>query len=335
VAAGVALLALLVVALLAGPGVPGLLAFALAGSLIVAIAWAGTRQVVAPLRRLLQATEQVTAGDFTVRAQAENTVEMDELAAGFNALVITLEAQRHELVSALDAGATALGHAEAELAHRREAARVKDEFIATISEELRAPLRTMRGFLELVLGGDALSAEQRRFVTASLRNSEGLLRVVEDLLLIARIEAGELELERGEVDVLDVAAEAVEQARAAGDEEGVSVALDTRGLPIVNGDRARIAQLLRNLISQAIGASPRGGRVDVVAEAAPRSAVLTVTHTGTAPAQQHGPFFGTARVDRARVMAEGLALPVARGIAAAHGGSVAVAGTVVRVELPA
>ena len=330
---GVALLALVLVALLAGPGPAGIGALVLAAAVLAALAWAAVTQIVAPLRRLLHAAELATAGDLTVRAQAENAVEIDELAAGFNALVATLERQRDELVSALDAGSRALGAAEAELAHRREAARVKDELIATVSEELRAPLTTMRGFLELALTGGELSADQRRFVTASLRNSESLLRVVEDLLLIAQIEAGELQLDRAAVEILDLAAVAVEEARAHADEEGVGLLLDTRGVPTVNGDRERLAELLRTLLANAIDLTPRGGRVELVAEARDGGVVLTVVHVGT-PRHRQVPFFGTARADRARVLAEGLAIPIATGIAAAHGGTVAVTETAVRVELP-
>jgi signal transduction histidine kinase len=335
VVACVLLLLVVVAALLAGRGLFGRGVLALAAVLIAALAWLVVQHVVAPLRRLLHATEQVTAGDLSVRAQGESAVEIDELAAAFNELVTTLEAQRTELVSALDAGAQSLRGAENELAHQREATRVKDEFIATVSEELRAPLGTMRGFLELALTGEGLTAEQRRFVTASLRNSESLLRTVEDLLLVARIEAGELALEIDEVDVIDLTAEAVEGARTAADEEGVALEFDTRGLPTVKGDRSQLAQLLRQLIANAIAATPRGGRVEVVAEAVGAIVVLTVRGDGAAdPTPPHMRVYAVPRAERARVIAEGLAVPIAKGIADAHGGTVTVTGATVRVELP-
>lgn len=236
----------------------------------------------------------------------------------------------------------ALRAAEDEAARQREARRVKDEFVATVSEELHAPLTSMRGFLDLVLAGEggALTAEQRRFVTATLRNSESLLRVVEDLLLVAQIEVGALELELDNVDALELAAEAVESARPAADEEGVILELSTRGVPTMNGDRGRLGQLLRNLISHAIEVTPRGGRVAVVAEAAGGTVVLTVRDTGAGATQLHTPLFRTGRADRARVIADGLAIPIAKGIAEAHGGSlsletVAESGTTFRVTLPA
>jgi signal transduction histidine kinase len=335
-AAAVVLLLVVVAALLAGPGLFGRGVLALAAVLIAALAWLVVQHVVAPLRRLLHATEQVTAGDLSVRAQGESAIEIDELAAGFNELVTTLEARRDELVSALDAGSRSLQVAEEELARHRQATRVKDEFIATISQELHAPLATMRGFLELVLSeGAMLTAEQRRFLTASLRNSESLVRVVEDLMLVALIEAGELTLERGEVDVLDLAAEAVENARAAADEEGVALEFDTRGVPTVNGDRGRLAQLLRSLIASAIAGTSRGGRVEVVAEAVGGIVALTVRNDGASDVMPpHMRVYAVPRAERARVIADGLAIPIAKGIAEAHGGSIALSGTTVRVELP-
>jgi two-component system OmpR family sensor kinase len=339
-AASVLLLALLLVALFAGR-VLGLLAAALAAALIVTLTAFAVRQVVAPLGRLLHATQQVTAGDLTVRAQGESAAEVDALAAGFNELVAALELRRAEVEAALDAGARAQRAAEDEAARQREARRVKDEFVATVSEELHAPLTTMRGFLDIVLAGDgeALTPELRRFVTATLRNSENLLRVVEDLLLVAKIEARDLELELDEVDVLDLAAEAVENARPVADEEGVTLELNTRGVPAVNGDRGRLAQLLRNLISNAIEATPRGGRVEVVAEAVGGIVVLTVRDAGAGATQPQTPVFRTARAERARVIADGLAIPIAKGIAEAHGGTMSLqtaagSGTTIRVELP-
>jgi signal transduction histidine kinase len=337
VAAGVLLLTLVVAALLAGRGALGLVALALAGAVIAALAWIVVQHVVAPVRRLVHATEQLASGDLTVRTQRESAVEIDDLAAAFNELVAALEVQRTELVTALDAGARSLRGAEDELARQREATRVKDEFIATISDELHAPLTTMRGFLELALRESAaLTAEQRRFVTASLRNSESLLRTVEDLLLVAQIEAGELVLEVGEVDVLDVAAEAVETARAAADEEGVSLEFNTRGVPTVNGDRARLVQLLRNLIANAIAVTPRGGRVEVVAEAVGGIVGLTVRDERAGDATpSHMRVYAVPRAERARVIADGLAIPIAKGVAEAHGGTITVTGATVRVELPA
>ena len=339
---GVLLLILVVVALFAGPGVLGLVVLTLAGGLVAALIWLSARQFVEPLRRLLHATAQVTAGDLTVRALAVFAVEIDELAAGFNELVAGLEQRRAEVESALDASARALRTAEGEAARQREARRVKDEFVATVSEELSAPLTTMRGFLELVVAGEtgALTPDQRRFVTVALRNSESLLRVVEDLALVAQIEAGALELEVGDIDVLDVAAEAVEGARAAADEKGLTLELSTRGVPTLSGDRARLAQLLRNLISNAIEVTSRGGRVEVGAEAAGDAVVvLTVRATGARMTQPQTPVFRTARTERARVIAGGLEMPIAKGIAEAHGGSLSVqsvagSGTTYRVELP-
>jgi two-component system OmpR family sensor kinase len=335
VGVGAALLVLAVVALLAGRSAVGLAAVALVGALVGGLTWVAVEHLVGPLRRLLYATEQLTAGDYTVRAQGEGAVELDELAAGVNELAATLETRRAEVEAALATGAEALGRTQNELARQTEVARVKTELVATVSDELRAPLASMRGFLELALAdGGTLTAEQRRYVTASLRSSENLLRLVEDLVLVAQIEAGELELALGEVDVLDLAAEAVESARRAADEEGVVLELTSRGAPVLAGDRARLAQALRNLIWSAIEVTPRGGRVKIAVEPTAGGVALTVGNAGSGAAQAPAPFFRTSRAERARVLTRGLALPIAKGIAEAHGGSLGVSGTTARLELP-
>jgi signal transduction histidine kinase len=338
-AAGAALLLILDAAALVAGGAVGVAALAFAAAVAAAVAWLAVQELVAPLRRLLHTTEQVAAGDFTARARGETAVEIDELAAGINVLVASLE----QRVATLDASARAQRAAEADAAREREARRVKDEFVATVSDELHAPLTSMSGFLELMLAGEGgdLSAENRRFATATLRSSENLLRVVEDLLLVAQIEAGALELELGEVDILELVAEAVEEGRRAADEAGVTLELDTRGAPAVDGDRGRLAQLLRHLIAYAIEETHRGGLVGVLAEISGDVVVLTIRSTEAVTMNQlQTPFFRVDRADRARVIAGGLAIPIATGIAAAHRGSLVLepsgeSGPAIRVELPA
>jgi signal transduction histidine kinase len=346
-AAGVLLLILAAAALLAGRSALGLAALALASVLIAGLTWLAGEQLIAPLRRLQRATAQVTAGDLTVRAPRTRVAELDELAAGFNELVAALESHHAEVESELAAGASAKRAAEDEAARQREARRVKDAFIDTVSSELREPLTSTRGFLDLMLAGEGgtLTAEQRRFVTVTLRNTERLLRLVEDLLLVAQVEAGAFQLELSEIDVVELAAEAVESARPAAEAAGLTLELTTRGTPTVTGDRARLGELLDNLISNAIKFTASGGRVGVAAEAAHDRVDLLVRDTGAGMTpeeveQLYTRYFQTARAGRARVLGRGLGIATSKAIAEAHGGSISVksvvgSGTTFRVDLPA
>lgn len=346
-AAGVLLLLLVVAVLVAGRSVAGLAALVLAGALIAALTWLAVRQLVAPLRRLRHATAQVAAGNLTVRAQRGRVADLDELAAGFNELVVALESRHAEVEAELAGGARAVHAAEDEAARHREARRVKDAFIDTVANELQEPLTSTRGFLDLMLAGEGgtLTAEQRRFVTVTLRNTERLLRFVEDLLLVAQIEAGAFQLELSEIDVVELAAEAVELARPSAEAAGLTIELTSRGTPTVRGDRRRLGELLENLISNAIKFTASGGRVGVAADASHDRVDLLIRDTGAGMTpedveQLYTRYFQTARAGRTRVLGRGLGIAASKAIAEAHGGSISVksvvgSGTTFRVDLPA
>ena len=439
--ASVLLLVLVVtefVALLQGDTAIGLAAVAVTGVLMALYTAFVVFLVVAPIRRLVDKTAQLAAGDLTARAKGARATEIDELAAGFNEMAATLELRRAELGAVLDSatdgllmadmqgrivfsnaamnrfaesvgvagesvyervqgvaqrtaraeefteafarvaadpeeeyesefvlldvGRTFVGHTAPvrdvggkllgrifmlrEITREREAEQVKDEFVATVSHELRTPLTSIRGFLDLLLTEEdgVLTPDQRRFLTVVQRNSERLLRLVGDLLLVAQLDAGSLRLELSEVDLLDVAAEAVEAARPAAEAAELTLELDTRGVPVVTGDRERLAQLLDNLISNAIKFTPREGRVDVAAETHRDHVSLVVQDTGTGMTEDElrrlfTRFYRTARAGRDQVPGTGLGLAISKAIAEAHGGSISVesvagSGTTFRVDLP-
>ena len=143
--------------------------------------------------------------------------------------------------------------------------RLKDEFLSLVSHELRTPLTSIRGYLDLVLDEEAgeLNPEQRRFLKAVERNSGRLLRLVGDLLFVAQADAGRLTLERAKVDVAALAADCVEAARPVADQRSIELHLDAVPVPALVGDRGRLAQVLDNLVSNALKFTPEGGSVEV------------------------------------------------------------------------
>ena len=239
--------------------------------------------------------------------------------------------------------------AEHALAEQNEALRqldgLKDEFVSLVSHELRTPLTSIRGYLELVLD-DAetpLSGEHRAFLDVVQRNADRLLRLVGDLLFVAQVDAGRLMVERAEVDLAAVAAECVKAAEPIAARREVRVVVDARPTVLV-GDRARLGQLLDNLVSNAIKFSPEGGEVSVRVAAAGARAELEVSDSGIGiPADEQDQlferFFRSSNARRAAIQGTGLGLVIVRAIAEAHGGTVAVTsregeGTTFRVELP-
>ena len=228
----------------------------------------------------------------------------------------------------------------------RELDRLKDEFVALVSHELRTPLTSIRGYLELVLDGEAgdLTDEQRQFLGVVERNAHRLLALVGDLLFLAQVDAGKLSLEMGAVDLASIAAETVETARPLAEEKGVTLTLASSPLPLLAGDRIRLAQLLDNLVSNGIKFTPSGGRVDVRVRGEQAAAVVEVRDTGMGipvDEQEHlfDRFFRTSKATEQAIPGTGLGLAISKAIVHAHGGQIAVAsdegqGTSFRVALP-
>jgi PAS domain S-box-containing protein len=228
----------------------------------------------------------------------------------------------------------------------RELDRLKDEFISLVSHELRTPLTSIRGYLELLIDGGAgeLSEEQQRFLSVVDRNSKRLMQLVGDLLFLAQIEAGKLALELGEVDLDAVIADCLEAAKPMADEKGITVESSAERLPSMIGDRSRLAQVLDNLVSNALKFTGEGGTVTVRATSVDGNAVIEVEDTGMgiAPEEQEqlfDRFFRSTEATERAIPGTGLGLTIAKAIVERHEGTIEVEsvfgkGTTMRVLLP-
>ena len=224
--------------------------------------------------------------------------------------------------------------------------RMKDDFVASVSHELRTPLTSIRGYVELLREGDAgeLTDEQHQFVAIVERNADRLLRLVGDLLFVAQVEAGEITLEPGSTDVEELVREAVDAAQPAAAMKGIEITLDLDGLGEVHGDRARLAQVLDNLISNALKFTPPGGHVAVRTSRYANRGVIEVTDSGMGISEEDQSrlfkrFFRTASATDQAIQGTGLGLAIVKAIVEAHDGDITVEsvegeGTVFRVELP-
>jgi signal transduction histidine kinase len=225
----------------------------------------------------------------------------------------------------------------------READRLKDEFVALISHDLRTPLTSIMGYVELVLD-ESLPEDVRRHLEVVDRNSERLLRLVNDLLFVARLEAGELDLQPVELDLAHVARQAVVEAGPRAEAKAIDLRCAAVDVPTIAADRGRMFQLLDNLISNAIKFTPAGGRVDVSVERVADAVRLEVADTGIGiPADDQRRLFDRffrARAARDRqIPGSGLGLYISRAIVVAHGGridaeSTTGIGTRFSIELP-
>src|SRR3954447_5916069 len=227
-----------------------------------------------------------------------------------------------------------------------EADRVKDEFVALISHDLRTPLTSIMGYSELALDDDLeppLDAERRGYLEVVSRSSHRLLRLVDDLLFVARLQAGRLDLTPTSLDLRDVARQSAYEAQRHAEAKGIDLIV-LGDVPVeVEADRGRMFQLLDNLVSNAIKFTPTGGRVEVVVSTN-GSAVLEIRDTGIGLTAEEAPrvferFFRTESAVEGEVQGAGLGLYIAQAIAEAHGGPIQATpreggGSVFRVELP-
>src|SRR3954454_16939147 len=227
-----------------------------------------------------------------------------------------------------------------------EADRVKDEFVALISHDLRTPLTSIMGYSELALDDDLeppLDAERRGYLEVVSRSSHRLLRLVDALLFVARLQAGLLDLTPTVLDLCEVARQSTSEAQRSAEAKGIDLVF-LGELPVeVEADRGRMFQLLDNLVSNAIKFTPAGGQVEVVVSMN-GAAVLEIRDTGVGVTAEEAPrvferFFRTESAVEGQVQGTGLGLYIARAIAEAHGGVIRAApreggGAVFTVELP-
>ena len=227
----------------------------------------------------------------------------------------------------------------------RELERLRDSFVAAVSHELRTPLTSISGFLEMLHDEEEGLGETGRDYLAVIRRSTGRLQaIVEDLLLVAQIEARRLELRLAPVDPAEVAAAAVASVRPLAEEKGIELVLRAEPGTTLTADALRLGQVLDNLVSNAVKFTDRGGTVTVSSAPDGDDVLLVVSDTGVGiPADEQGQlfsrFFRASTETRRAIPGTGLGLVITRALVVEHGGTVSLdsregEGTRVTVSLP-
>jgi PAS domain S-box-containing protein len=229
---------------------------------------------------------------------------------------------------------------------RKAAERMKDEFVATVSHELRTPLTALRGHVELVLEGEAgpVTEMQRRFLQIATQSADRLGALINDLLDVAKIEAGRVQLRKELVDLVAVLREVSATFRVEADRRGLAFLEDLAPLPQVIGDRDRLIQVFGNLVSNALKYT-RAGSVGVTARSTYGAVEVVVHDTGVGMTQEEQrqlftKFFRSRDRTGPDPGGTGLGLVIVKGIVDGHGGTLAVesepgVGSHFRVTLPA
>ncbi len=209
----------------------------------------------------------------------------------------------------------------------RRLERVRRDFVANVSHEFRTPLTAIQGFAETLLAGAIDDPQNRtRFLEIILEHSRRLARLTEDLLMLSKMDAERLELEIRRLHVSQLIESCLETAqhRAAEKDLRISVNMAQR-LPDIAGDRRRLAEVLQNLLDNAIQYTLPGGQIMVSAEAGEDEVIFTVSDTGIGipKADQPRIFERFYRVDVARSReagGTGLGLAIAKHLVEVHGG---------------
>ncbi len=234
-----------------------------------------------------------------------------------------------------------LARAAAESANR-----AKDDFLSVLSHELRTPLTSVLGWLSILERKDRDPAVVARGLAIIARNAGAQLRIVEDILDLSRIVTGKLELHLGPVDLVAIVRDAAERARPAAEAAGIalSVAADPERIAVL-GDEGRLVQVVGNLLSNSIKFTDRGGRINVVVDAARGRPRVRVSDTGVgiAPAFLPHVFERFIQGDTGWARKHGglgLGLALCKHLVEQHGGTITAAsdglgrGASITVELP-
>jgi signal transduction histidine kinase len=228
----------------------------------------------------------------------------------------------------------------------QEANRLKTEFVTAVTHELRSPLTSITGYLDLLLEEGREGAEAREaYLQIVKRNADRLLELINDLLDLARLEAGKLELKRLPLDLEGLIREVSEALRPQIEGKGQHLRLDLAApLPVVTGDPERLTQILLNLVSNAHKYTPQGGSITVATRAERAGVCIAVQDTGIglSSEEQQQLFTKFFRAQQPLVReagGTGLGLAIARALVELHGGTITVVstpgqGSIFKVTLP-
>ncbi len=273
---------------------------AVGASVLVALAVAVfvARRIVEPVEAMGAAAQRIAAGRYGERVPVASQDELGELAEQFNRMAEAL--QRLE--------------------------RLRKDLVADVAHELRTPLAGLSGYLEGLLDG-VLEASPE-VLGRMQREVHRLQRLVEDLQELSRVEAGQVKVQPVPTILREVVEGVVARLRPQGEDKGIRLGVEVPpDLPAVLADPDRVAQVLTNLLGNALQYTPLGGRVDVRAWRVGREVAVAVQDTGIGIPPEHLPFVFERfyRVDRSRSRragGAGIGLAIARSLVELHGGKI-------------
>ncbi len=257
-----------------------------------------SRNIARPLQRVARAATAVARGDYSAQAPVSGPPEARSLAESFNRMTAEVLA--------------------ADTAQR--------DFLSNVSHDLKTPLTSIQGYAQAIIDG---AAEDTDAAARIIYEEAGRLnRMVVELTDLERLQAGRLSMASDNIDMAQLSAGVVQSLNVVAEKQGVRIESSVEAVPLVVGDGDRLAQVLMNLISNALNFTPAGGIVRVSVERGGAGAVVSIRDSGVGIAREElsRVFERFYQVDKARgpQRGAGLGLAIAREIVEAHGGRITV-----------
>ncbi len=297
--------------------------------------------IVKPLEHLRDVADEVRRGNVQACAEIHTADEFEELGIAFNRMLRGLVDSQEDLRKAnsnLDEKVDELAQANL---HLYEMNRLKSDFLATMSHELRTPLNSIIGFSDVLGSIESLDDRQKRYVQNIRSSGRMLLEMINDILDLAKIEAGKMEVRPGLFRLESLVSAQCDMVRPLAERKRIDLAFDIgSGLDELEQDPAKVQQILANLLSNAVKFTPEGGRIDIRARLADEAGgssdlLLDVIDTGVGIAEEEqqaifekfrqGRVFQTGDDAMTREFSgTGLGLSIVRELCRLLGGDVAV-----------
>jgi signal transduction histidine kinase len=243
--------------------------------------------IVKPVTHLKEVSDAISAGELNVRSEIQTGDEFEDLSHAFNRMLrhlVSMQDQWRKVNADLDRKVDELAQTNMALF---ESNKLKGDFLATMSHELRTPLNSILGFSDVLLSGETLTEKQRRWVSNIQSSGQKLLALINDILDLAKIEAGKMTIRLDSFNLHDVCDGLLNMFRPLAEKKNIDLRSQIEpDMPMLRQDMTKLQQILQNLLSNAIKFTPEGGRVLLKADADTKYVTISVMDTGVGVAKE-------------------------------------------------
>jgi signal transduction histidine kinase len=291
------------------------------------------RRLVRPVKQIRTAAARIGAGAYDERIELRRRDELGGLADELNGMAASLQASVQSLEQKVEERTRELQRALAELSRKGRQLEVasehKSHFLANMSHELRTPLNAIIGFSQVLqqrLFGP-INEKQEEYLDDILSSGNHLLSLINDVLDLSKVEAGQVELEVASLSLREALERGVVMVREPATKHGVRLSLELApGVDLVEGDERRLRQVIFNLLSNAVKFTPEGGEIVVATASRDHEVLISVTDTGPGiPLEDHERIFEEFQQTDVGVRQRegtGLGLALSKRLVELHGGRI-------------